>query len=241
MTVLEQILNYKKQGKKALAILIDPDNVDESTCLAIIQKANMHAVAFFFVGGSLIVGNQLERVIHLIKTHSNIPTILFPGNSLHITASAHAILFLSLVSGRNPDLLIGQHVLAAPILKKTALEVIPTGYMLIDGGKQTTVSYMSNTTPIPHNKPDIAICTAMASELLGLKLIYMDAGSGAQNAINPKMIGSVKAAIEVPLIIGGGIDSAQKAHTAWEAGADIVVVGNAIERNPNFIDELYKK
>jgi putative glycerol-1-phosphate prenyltransferase len=155
--------------------------------------------------------------------------------------SADAILFLSLISGRNPDFLIGQHVISAPILKKSSLEILPTGYILVDSGKQTTVSYMSNTTPIPHDKPEIAACTAMAGEMLGLKLMYLDAGSGAQRAISPKMISIVRKSVDVPLIVGGGIRSANEAYEAMLAGADTIVIGNGIEKNPALLAEVSEK
>jgi putative glycerol-1-phosphate prenyltransferase len=164
--------------------------------------------------------------------------VLFPGDNLQINSHADAILFLSLISGRNPDLLIGKHVISAPILKDSGIEVVSTGYMLIDGGTPTSVSYMSNTTPIPANKRDIAVCTAMAGEMLGLKLIFMDAGSGALNPVGENMISAVKKSIDIPLIVGGGIRSAEKAKAAFEAGADVVVVGNAIESNKDLIREI---
>jgi phosphoglycerol geranylgeranyltransferase len=195
-------------------------------------------VDFFLVGGSLLTNLYLNKVVALIKDHCNIPVILFPGSNMHINAAADALLFLSLISGRNSDLLIGQHVVAAPILKKSRLEILPTGYILIDGGNVSTVSYMSNTTPIPADKYSVATCTALAGEMLGLKLIYLDAGSGALTPISPKMISSVKKAIEVPLIVGGGIDSVEKADKALEAGADLIVIGNAIEKNPDLLIDI---
>ena len=161
--------------------------------------------------------------------------VLFPGNSSQLSYKADGILFLSLISGRNPDLLIGRHVISAPFLKMSPLEVISTGYMLVDGGVPTTVLYMSNTQPIPATKDDVAVCTAMAGELLGLKLIYMDAGSGAKNAISESMISAVRGAIAVPLIVGGGISTPEKARLNVLAGADVVVVGNAIEKDPQLV------
>ncbi len=161
--------------------------------------------------------------------------VLFPGSNLQINEAADAILFLSLISGRNPDLLIGQHVIAAPLIKKYGLEVIPTGYLLINSGNDTTVSYMSNTQPIPYDKPDIAACTAIAGEMLGLEIIYMDAGSGAAQPISTDMISKVRKSIDTPLIIGGGINTAKKAETILKAGADMIVVGNGIEENPSLL------
>ena len=228
----------KEKREKKFVVLIDPDKstrLDLERTIHLAIKAN---VAYFFVGGSLIVHDTLEFCIETIKAHSNIPVILFPGNAFQVSYQADALLFLSLISGRNADLLIGQHVIAAPYLKSSNLEVIPTGYMLIDGGSQTTVTYMSNTTPIPANKPEIALCTAMAGEMLGLKLIYMDAGSGARKAISTAMIETVSANIDIPLIVGGGIRSPEKALASLKAGADVIVVGNAIEREPQLLLEI---
>jgi putative glycerol-1-phosphate prenyltransferase len=237
--IQEQLKEGLSEQTKYFALLIDPDKVDEIPDLKkLIHVAIENKVDFFLVGGSLIVGNALGACISFIKSQTDIPVILFPGNNQYIDLQADAILYLSLVSGRNPDLLIGQHVLSAPILKRSNIEVLSTGYMLIDGGRSTLVSYMSNTTPIPHDKVDIAMSTAIASELLGQKLIYMDAGSGAKQAISEKMIASVKRAIDIPLIVGGGIDNVQKAKSAWKAGADVVVVGNAIEKSPDLLIAL---
>ena len=239
--ILNQFISNRANGIKSFAVLIDPDKTDTSTCLQLIRNCVENKVDFFFVGGSLITGNTMGQVIKLIKTHTSIPVVLFPGSNLHIDMSADAILFLSLISGRNPDFLIGQHVISAPILKKSSLEILPTGYILIDSGKQTTVSYMSNTTPIPYDKPEIAACTAMAGEMLGLKLMYLDAGSGAQRAISSKMISNVRKSVDVPLIVGGGIRSANEAHEAIVAGADTIVIGNGIEINPGLLAEVSEK
>lgn len=216
-------------------MLIDPDNVSELECIELLHLAESAAVDFLFIGGSLITGNNLGRVVEICKSNTQIPVILFPGSSLHIDTEADAILFLSLISGRNPDFLIGQHILAAPILKRSRLEILPTGYMLVDTGKQTTVSFISNTTPIPYDKPDVAACIAMAGEMLGLQIIYMDGGSGAEKPISPQMISAVRKAIEAPLIVGGGINSPEKVQIALKAGADVIVVGNAIEKDSGLI------
>jgi putative glycerol-1-phosphate prenyltransferase len=239
--ILNRFISNKANGLKSFAVLIDPDKTDTSTCLQLIRNSVENKVDFFFVGGSLITGNTMGQVIKLIKSHTTVPVILFPGSNLHIDMSADALLFLSLISGRNPDFLIGQHVISAPILKKSSLEILPTGYILIDSGKQTTVSYISNTTPIPYDKPEIAACTAMAGEMLGLKLMYLDAGSGAQRAISPKMISTVRKSVDAPLIVGGGIRSANEAFEAMMAGADTVVIGNGIEKNPALLAEVSEK
>ncbi|WKV12937.1 geranylgeranylglyceryl/heptaprenylglyceryl phosphate synthase [Marivirga harenae] len=236
---LNRLINHEVNGQKCFALLIDPDKVsDRASLQRLVNMAIENEVDFFFVGGSLIVSDSLSSCISDIKSATDIPVILFPGNNQYIDLQSDAILYLSLISGRNPDLLIGQHVLSAPILKRSNMEVWPTGYMLIDGGNRTSVSYMSNTNPIPYDKHDIAVSTAIAGELLGLQLIYMDAGSGADKMISEKMIASVKRSIEVPLIIGGGINSVSKAKNAWKSGADVVVVGNAIEQNPQLLIEM---
>ena len=238
MSIYNNILKSKKKGKKIFAILIDPDKQTNEELLETVNIANNSNVDYFFVGGSLLINNSLEQSILTIKSNSSIPVVLFPGNAMQVSENADAILFLSLISGRNPEMLIGQQVITAPLLKQTDLEVLSTGYMLIDSGKPTTVSYMSNTTPIPYEKNYVAACTAMAGEMLGLKLIFMDGGSGAKTPISSQMIKSVSDSVNVPLIIGGGICSADKALENCQAGADIIVVGNAIEKENGLIKEI---
>ncbi|WP_341228528.1 geranylgeranylglyceryl/heptaprenylglyceryl phosphate synthase [uncultured Arcticibacterium sp.] len=236
---MSKILNNIKGLKhKGLAILIDPDKVNEASLNDLIINAIRAKVDLFLVGGSLISSDNMDMVLSKLNDVKNIPNVLFPGNSLHVNSKSDGILLLSLLSGRNPDFLIGQHVLSAPALKRSNLEILPTAYLLVDGGKQTTASYISNTTPIPNDKADIAVATAMAGEMLGLKLTYLDAGSGAQTPVSLEMIEAVKANIETPLIVGGGINTIEKAKSAYQAGADIIVVGNATEKDPNFIMEL---
>ena len=222
-------------GRKKFAVLIDPDNSSFAVIDEIIRLSVLSSVDYFFIGGSLIMNDLLPAVVKKIREACNIPAILFPGNNLQLNGQADGILLLSMISGRNPDLLIGRHVISAPYLKASKLEILPTGYMLVDGGRMTTVAYMSNTIPIPADKVKIAVSTAIAGEMLGLKLIYMDAGSGALNPVPAEMISAVKAQTEVPLIIGGGITSEETAMTAYQAGADVIVVGNAIEQNPALI------
>jgi putative glycerol-1-phosphate prenyltransferase len=190
------------------------------------------------VGGSLLTSDTLYHCVRTLKENSNIPVVLFPGNTYQIARNADAMLFLSLISGRNPEMLIGMHVLAAPYIKLAGLETIPTGYMLIDSGKPTAVTYMSNSFPIPNDKKDIAACTAMAGEMLGLKLIYMDAGSGADKTIPEDMIRFVKDSIDVPLVVGGGIKSPEQLQSILDAGADVAVVGNRFEAHPELIREF---
>jgi phosphoglycerol geranylgeranyltransferase len=242
MKILSKLQDNHARGKKSIAVLVDPDKVDDLSRLnTLLRLANENCVDFFFVGGSLITTSNLSQVIAHIKENVSIPVVLFPGSSLQIDAHADAILFLSLISGRNPDLLIGQHVVAAPILKNNRLEVMPTGYILINSGKVTSVAYISNTTPIPDDKYSLAACTAMAGEMLGLKLIYLDAGSGAEREINQKMITTVRKSIGIPLIVGGGITTTQKALNALEAGADLIVIGNALEKDPELLIEISDK
>ena len=225
-------------SKKKFVVLIDPDKPTDKEIIDIVEKSKKVGVDFFFVGGSLLTTDSLDNCIKLIKSHCDIPVLIFPGNSLQISKWCDGFLLLSLISGRNSEMLIGRHVIAAPYLKLYGNEIIPTGYMLIDGGKQTSVSYMSNTTPIPHDKDDIAMCTALAGEMLGLKIIYLDAGSGAINPVSSEMISKVKQTIEVPLIVGGGINTPEKAAIAAKAGADIIVVGNALEKSIDRLQEF---
>lgn len=221
--------------------MIDPDSIEsESQLVNICQHSNESSIDFILVGGSLITNGFFDKCIQIIKQHTQIPVVLFPGNIMQVSKNADAILLLSLISGRNPDLLIGKHVLAAPMLKQSGLEIIPTGYMLIDGGNITSVSYMSNTTPIPAEKHSIAACTAMAGEMLGLQVTYMDAGSGAQHPISTKIISAVRESVNGPIFIGGGIKTPEGAIAACNAGADVVVVGNAFEKEPELIGQIAK-
>ena len=235
---LPQLITRKAAGKKSLAILIDPDKAHPDAILDLLQQANQHGVDAFLVGGSLLKDDYIQQLVPLMKANTDIPVILFPGGVQQIVPSADGILFLSLISGRNPDLLIGQHVVAAPLLHQTDLEIIPTGYMLIESGRLTTAHYMSNTLPIPRDKADIATSTALAGEMLGLQLIYLEAGSGAQEAVPEEMIRSVSDHLSIPLIVGGGIRSAEAARQCWQAGADLLVIGSAIEKRPDLLPEL---
>ncbi len=237
--VLENILHLKKNNQKAIAILIDPDNISKELLIKQVQLAKTNSVDFFFVGGSMITEEDcLEETLDYIKSNCDIPTVIFPGSVHQVSNKADAILFLSLISGRNPDLLIGNHILSAPTIKKTGIEVIPTGYMLIDGGKPTTASYVSNSFPIPNDKPKIAGVTALAGEMLGLRLNFLDAGSGAIKKVSKEMIRTTAKGTRNPLIVGGGIRTAEGAKEAWDSGATIVVIGNAIESDPNIIREI---
>ncbi len=237
-TIYQNIISRKRAEKKSFAVLIDPDKVDANSIEQLVGLATNAQVDYFFVGGSLVISNYLDDCIRQIKTSCTIPVILFPGAPTQVSRYADALLYLSLISGRNPELLIGQHVVSAPFIKQSGLEIISTGYMVIDGGSPTSVSYISNATPIPADKNEIAMCTAMAGEMLGMKLIYMDAGSGAKRPITESMIDKIAQNINVPLIIGGGITQPEKAYLNCKAGADIIVVGNAVEKDPSLIKEM---
>jgi len=237
-SVLNRFVNLRKQNKKAFAVLIDPDNTDMNQIIETAQLCNEAKVDFVFMGGSLMLSNHLDECIKTFKSKSSIPVILFPGSPSQVSKEADALLYLALISGRNPELLIGAHVVSAPKIKASGLEIISTGYMIVDGGKPTAVSYMSNSAPIPYDKDDIAVCTAIAGEFLGKNVLYMDAGSGAINPISEKMIQKVSKQISIPLIVGGGISSPEKAIANCQAGADIIVVGNALEKDNQLIKVL---
>ena len=230
--------NINNSDKKQFAVLIDPDKNTAENVVSTALSASEAGVDYLFIGGSLLTENHLTRYISLIKENCHIPVVIFPGSIDQVTPGADAILLLSLISGRNADLLIGKHVIAAPMLRKSGLEILPVGYMLVESGSLTTALYISSTLPIPHDKDDIAACTAMAGEMLGLKLIYMDSGSGAQKPVSPAMISKVKSSIKIPLIVGGGIRDPEQAQQACRAGANVVVVGNAIEKDPSLIQEM---
>lgn len=236
--LLDDIRLKKSKGIKSFAVLLDPDHISEKHITNVLTSVQPQGFDYFFIGGSLVSETQFEQKVKLVKSLSNLPLVIFPGNHLHISSHADGILLLSLISGRNAEFLIGQHVTAATRLKESGLEIIPTGYMIIDSGKPTTVSYISNTFPIPNNKPDIASVTAMAGEMLGLQLIYMDAGSGAATTVTPEMVKKVAEAVNIPIVVGGGIDTTEKAQRILEAGADVIVVGNKIESNPGFVKQI---
>ena len=236
--IYQSIAGKKKAGKKSFAVLIDPDKVDEQKITELLDLTAEAKVDYLLVGGSLVISNHLDEVVKQIKKQCSIPVILFPGTPSQVTRFADALLYLSLISGRNPELLIGQHVISAPFVKQSGLEIISTGYMVIDGGAPTTVSYISNASPIPSNKNEIAMCTAMAGEMLGMKLIYMDAGSGAERPVTEAMIAGVAGVIDIPLVVGGGITDPETAYLNCKAGADVIVVGNAIEKDVSLIKEI---
>lgn len=217
--------------KKQIAVLIDPDKHTQQSLQTMAALAQEHNADYIFVGGSLLQ-TDISNCIDAIKEIFTNPIILFPGHATQVYKEADAILFLSLISGRNPEFLIGNHVIAAPIIKQSNLEVIPTGYMLIETGKTTSVEYMSNTKPIPQNKPDIAVATALAGEMLGLKAIYIEGGSGAETLVHSTIIKQVSAACNIPILVGGGITNEQSLIEVFKAGAQIAVVGTVLETYP---------
>lgn len=239
--VYTSLLQARQEGNKQLAVLIDPDKIDRPAILRLCSMANEGGVSYFLWGGSLVNETQAEYYLSLLREQTSIPIVLFPGSIYQLSEQADALLFLCMISGRNPELLIGQHVLAAPRIKRMGLEVIPTSYMYIDGGRPSSVGYMSNTQPIPANKPEIACATALAGKYLGHHLTYMDAGSGALNPVSAAMITAVRKEIDdLPLVVGGGIRTPEQAAAALSAGADCIVVGNSLEENPDLLYQLTK-
>ncbi|MDR1678896.1 MAG: geranylgeranylglyceryl/heptaprenylglyceryl phosphate synthase [Prevotellaceae bacterium] len=234
MTFYKQIQAAATAGKKLFAVLVDPDKCAGNSLPHFAELACTTRPDFIFIGGSL-TAESTDKAIAIIKQHCDIPVILFPGSAAQFSPVADAILYLSLISGRNADFLIGQHVLSAPFIRHSGIETISTGYMLIESASVTAVEYMSNTRPIPRDKPDIAVATAIAGELLGNRLIYLEAGSGASLPIPAEVISAVKKNISVPLIVGGGLRSESDIRNALGAGADIIVVGNMLEKQPEMM------
>lgn len=232
---------YEKIAEKTLpklAVLVDPDRQNPESLKTLVELAVNCKVDFVFVGGSLLIEGRMEETITTIKNQCKIPVVIFPGNTYQVSKNADAILFLSLISGRNPEYLIGQHVIAAPMIKEAKLETIPTGYILVDGGRISTTSYITQTVPVPNDKPEIAAATALAGEMLGLKAIYLEAGSGAKQSVSPALIKAVKQTVSLPVIVGGGIRTAEQAEEICRAGADVIVVGNVLEKEPELLMEI---
>lgn len=231
-SLLAHCQSLKRTGRKGFAVLIDPDKPPSGPPAQWLPALEAADVDWLLVGGSLTTDHHIQALVPAMQAVTSLPVVLFPGNAAQVVPAADGILLLSLISGRNPDLLIGRHVEAAPLLRASDLEVLPTGYLLIESGNFTTAHYISNTLPIPRDKPQIAMCTALAGELLGLRLVYLDGGSGAQWPVPPEMIAEVAQALRIPLIVGGGIRSGEQAERAWRAGADLLVVGSAFEQDP---------
>lgn len=234
--IYDNILQSNANNEKLLAILLDPDKIDLNNLEVLAKKINQSPATHIFIGGSTFVGTYLDELITNIKKDCNLPIMLFPGNPSQISNEADAILFLTLISGRNPDYLIEHQVNAVPILKKTNLEIISTGYILIESGTETTVERVSKTKPLSRNNPAYILQTAQAGEMLGNKLIYLEAGSGANYAVSKEIIKLVSQNIEIPLLVGGGIIDLQGIQNAYKAGADMVVIGTAFENDINFFN-----
>jgi len=235
MSIYQDILEKKKKNELMIAALIDPDSTDIKNVKDLVNTFKKSRIDYIFIGGSTTWENDFIEFVKVVKTHSSQPVVIFPGSSNQISEDADAILFLSLVSGKNPEYLIGEQTKAAPTLKKLDIEVIPTGYLLIDGGNTTTVEFISGTKPVPQNKHEIARTIAYAAELLGMKLIYLDCGSGAKIPVSNSLIKSVKDYINIPLIVGGGIRDIKEIKEKHQAGADIIVIGSALEDDPEFL------
>lgn len=236
--IYKNILQAISNNKKLLAVLIDPDKMDLERIPNFIEKVNKSIATHIFVGGSEVAEELTELVVKTIKEHTDLPIVLFPGDVTQITNKADALLFLSLISGRNSDYLIGKHVQAVSKLRISNLEIIPTGYILVENGKQTAVQRVTETQPLQNGNIQLIVDTAKAGELLGMKLIYLEAGSGALNPIPTEIIRNVKENIYVPLIVGGGIRSSKQLEQAYQAGADLVVIGTAFEDDETFFEEI---
>jgi len=235
MNIYKRILADRSAGQKSLALLIDPDGQKANNISSIVDLANEHGVDYFFVGGSLLLDDELDDTIRFLKRHTDIPVILFPGGETQLHKDADALLFLSLVSGRNPEYLISKHVVAAPKIKKMGLETISTGYMLIHGRRQSSASYISGTLPLPPDKPELIISTALASQYLGHQMIYLEGGSGTHRPITNEVVKSVRDQLDIPLIVGGGIRTPDQMTELYENGADILVIGTSIEKKPQLV------
>ena len=227
----------RDRSRKRFALLVDPDKYDDRSLEELIVHINQDSPDLLLVGGSILF-KPIEITITALKLGTKIPVFIFPGNVIQLSDRADGVLFLSLISGRNPEFLIGNHVLAAPHISRSGIEVIPTGYMLIENGLSTSVEYISNTRPIPAGKTEIAVATAMAGEMLGMKAIYLEAGSGAARMVGLDMIRAIRRNISLPLIVGGGITSVESAREVYNAGADIIVVGTALEKQPGLVKDF---
>lgn len=236
--IYKNIQEAARKGNKLLAVLIDPDKFSLERTQKFMEKVNSTIATHVFVGGSEVAEGLAHTLVSEIKRYTNLPVILFPGDVTQITDEADALLFLSLISGRNPDYLIGKHVAAVSKLKNTNLEIIPTGYVLIENGKETAVQRVTQTKPMPKANIQNIVDTAKAGELLGMKLIYLEAGSGAKEAVNGEIIKQVKQQLAIPLIVGGGIKSKEQLNTAYGFGADMVVIGTAFEEDEWFFEAL---
>jgi len=232
-------LEKKSNGKKNFALLIDPDKSGDKALLELLNICQKTPPDCFLVGSSMLLNRQVNETVQILKKNSSIPIVLFPGDYNQISPSADALLFLSVISGRNAELLIGSHVVAAPQIYKIGIETISVGYMLFDSGKLTSVQYISQSLPLPNDKADLAVATALAGQFLGLKMLYLEAGSGAKNAVNAQIVKQVSRCTHIPIWVGGGIRTAETAFELYENGADCLVIGTKIEENPKLIADFY--
>lgn len=231
MGTLERLLTIKNEKGAGYLILLDPDKVRDNEISEFVRDATEAGADGFLIGGSLLVSNHFEKTVQTLKRNTTLPVVIFPGSLFQVSASADAILFLVLISGRNPEHLIGNQVVAAPIIRNIGLEAISTGYMLVESGTTTSAEFISNTKPLPRNKPEIAVAHAIAAETIGMKLLYLDAGSGADAPVPDAMIGAIARHCSLPMMIGGGIRTPQQAHEKVRAGASFVVTGTILEEH----------
>ncbi len=242
MSVYEYLMDVVKRRGAGYIVLLDPDRLDKKQMTTLVDAACNGGVDAFFIGSSIILNSEFNTFVRLVKQHSTIPVILFPGSAMQVSRHADAILFLSLISGRDPNYLIGEHIKAAPVIRRLGVEPISTGYMLIESGRITSAEFMSNTRPIPRDKTDIAKATALAAEFLGMRMIYLEAGSGALYPVLPEMVQAVSEYVRTPVIVGGGIRKPEEARVRTEAGASFIVTGNVLEKldDPALIEEFAK-
>ena len=240
MKVFKRLVKNSEEKGASFLLLIDPDRVEKDRLSELIYKGSTGGVDAFLVGSSFLIHNTFEDTLKQIKQATDLPVIIFPGGVNQVSGYADAILYLSLISGRNPDYLFGHHVAAAPLIRELKLEVISTGYILIESGKMRTVEYISNTKPIPRDKKELVMAHSLAAEYMGMSLIYLEGGSGAENSIPVTIISSVRDYISIPIMTGGGIKTPETARKMVEAGASFVVIGNAIEKckDPALIEEF---
>ena len=231
MKTLERLLNIKSTRGAGYLILLDPDKIDRESMPAFVRESTEAGADGFLVGGSLMSTDGFDQILHTIKSNTSLPVVIFPGSLFQVSSEADAILFLILISGRNPEYLIGHQVIASPIIKKIGLEAISTGYMLVESGKTTSAEFISNTKPIPRDKADIAVAHALAAEFIGMKLLYLDTGSGADSSVPDEMIRRIAKSCSLPIVIGGGVRTPEEARKKIDAGASFVVTGTAIEEN----------
>jgi putative glycerol-1-phosphate prenyltransferase len=231
-SVYDHLLDVRRRKGAGFIVLVDPDKLAEREAPAFAERCTAAGADALFIGGSLMHQNEVDRLLGRIKLATDLPVVGFPGTMNQLWAACDAVLYLSVVSGRNPDHLIGQHVHAAPLIKRLGLEPIPTGYMLIESGRMTTAQYMNGSLPLPRHKPEIAAATGLAAEMMGMRLLFTDAGSGAEHSVAPEMIAAITETCSIPLVVGGGLKTPEAVAARVEAGAGFIVIGNAIEGRP---------